>query len=360
LSRAAAAAGTFAVQLAAVAVGVALSALVLAAIGQSPGHDLSTLFRGAFGTRVALEQTTLKAIPLALTGLAVTLPLRLRLWNIGAEGQYYLGAIASSWVALHFGGWPQWALLAAMALAGALGGGAWALVAAIPRALWGVNEIITTLLLNYVAIQLLAYLVNGPLRGKQTFGFPSSDPFPDASRLPAVGHSQVHVGVFFPLVAALLLLGALHRSQWGFRVRMIGASPVAARVVGMSAARNIVVVLGLGGALAGLAGMVEVSVTFGQLQQGISPGYGYMAIVIAALAGASLLGTLVVAFLFGGFIVGGLALQVLGVPQAFVLMLEGIILFCALAGARLAGLRIPRRAQGRPLQTALEETPSTP
>lgn len=351
---------SFAVQLAAVAAGVALSALVLAGIGQSPAHDLSTLFHGAFGTRFALQQTTLKAIPLALTGLAVALPLRMRLWNIGAEGQYYAGAIGCSWVALHFHGWSEPELLSGMAVAGIVCGTAWALLAAIPRALWGVNEIITTLLLNYIAIQLLAYLVNGPLRGKQTFNFPISDQFPTVSRLPAIGHSQIHVGVFFPVGAALLLLVVLRHSQWGFRVRMIGASADAARAVGMSAARNVVTVLGLGGALAGLGGMVEMSVTFGQLQQGISPGYGYMAIVIAALAGASLLGTLLVAFLFGGFVVGGFALQTLGVPQAFVLMLQGIILFCALAGARLAGWRIPRRSQRGPLQTVLEETPSTP
>jgi general nucleoside transport system permease protein len=351
---------SFAVQLAAVAAGIVLSMLVLVAIGQSPGHDLSTLFRSAFGSSIAVQQTTLKAIPLALTGLAVALPLRMRLWNIGAEGQYYAGAIGASWAALHFTHWSRPALLAAMALAGVCCGAAWALLAAIPRAFWGVNEIITTLLLNYVAIQLVAYLVNGPLRGKETFNFPISDPFPDAARLPALGNSQIHVGVFFPIAAALLLLVALHRSTWGFRVRFTGAGAEAARVVGISAARNVVGVLALGGALAGLAGMVEMSVTFGQLQQGISPGYGYMAIVIAAIAGASLVGTLFVAFLFGGFVVGGFALQALGVPQAFVLMLQGIILFCALAGARLAGWRIPRRLQRRPLQTALEETPSTP
>jgi general nucleoside transport system permease protein len=354
------AARSVAVQFAAVAAGIALSMLVLVAIGHSPGRDLSTLFRSAFGSSLALQQTTLKAIPLALTGLAVALPLRMRLWNIGAEGQYYAGAIGSSWVALHFTDWSSPALLTAMAAAGIACGAVWASIAAIPRAVWSVNEIITTLLLNYVAIQLVAYLVNGPLRGKQTFNFPISDRFPDAARLPSIGHSQIHVGVLFPVVAALLLLVALNRSTWGFRVRFTGAGADAARVLGMPAARNIVAVLCLGGGLAGLAGMVEMSVTFGQLQQGISPGYGYMAIVIAAIAGASLVGTLFVAFLFGGFVVGGFALQAAGVPQAFVLMLQGVILFCALAGARLAGWRIPGRAQRRPLQTAVEETPSIP
>jgi simple sugar transport system permease protein len=142
-------------------------------------------------------------------------------------------------------------------------------------------------------------------------------------------------------------------------VRLIGASPEAARVAGMSTAKNIVAVLAVGGALAGLAGMIEVANTFGQLQQGISPGYGYMAIAIAALAGTNLLATIVVAFLFGGFVVGGLALQTQSVPQAFVLMLQGIILFCAIGGARLASAR--RRRRPRAATSPREEgAPSTP
>jgi simple sugar transport system permease protein len=203
-----------------------------------------------------------------------------------------------------------------------------------------VNEILTTLLLNYVGILLVAYLVIGPLRSPTSFNFPVTDVFPASARLPSLGISLLHVGVLFPLVAAIVLVFLLRRSKWGFEVRMIGASPEAARVAGMSTARNIVVVMLVAGGLAGLAGMIEVSMTFGRLRQGISPGYGYMAIAIAALAGASLLGTVAVAVLFGGFVVGGFALQTLGVPQAFVLLLQGVILFFALAGARLAGVRL--------------------
>ena len=338
------------IQLAAIGAGIAVSALILVTIGLSPGDSISTLFKGAFGSNFALTQSALKAIPLALCGLAVALPLRIRLWNIGAEGQFHLGAIAASWVALSLPGLPPGVLLPLTILAGMAGGAAWALLAAIPRALWGVNEIITTLLLNYVAIQLLAYLVTGPLQGKESLHFPISDFLPSAAILPRLGSSQIHIGVFFPLAVAAVLLFVLRSTKWGFELRMIGASPEAARVSGMSARKSIVATLGLGGAIAGLAGTIEVENTFGQLQQGISPGYGYMAIAIAALAGTSLVGTLVVAFLFGGFVVGGLALQTLSVPQAFVLMLQGITLFCAVAGSRLATRR--RRARRR-------EAPST-
>ena len=340
------------IQLGAVAAGIGVSALILLTIGLSPGDSLTTLFQGAFGSHFALTQTTLKAVPLALCGLAVALPLRTRLWNIGAEGQFHLGAIAAAYVALSLPDVPRPALLPLTILAGMAGGAAWALLAAIPRAIWGVNEIITTLLLNYVALQLLAYLLTGPLQGKQSLGFPISDVLPGAATLPRLGSSLIHTGVFFPLAAAALLIAGLRFTKWGYEVRMIGASPEAARVSGMSATKSILVTLGGGGALAGLAGTIEVTNTFGQLQQGISPGYGYMAIAIAALAGTNLVATIAVAFLFGGFVIGGLALQVLSVPQAFVLMLQGMILFCAVGGARLAAAR-----WGRPRR---KEAPSTP
>lgn len=333
---------SIAVQAAAVSLGLVVAGLVLATVGQSPFGSIWTLLRGAFGTEFALTQTTLKAIPLALTGLAVALPLRLRLWNIGAEGQLQVGAIASTWVALELPGLSRAELLPLTIGAGMAAGALWALLAAVPRALWRVNEIITTLLLNYVAIQLVAYAVTGPLQGEQSFNFPISDPLPEAAALPRLGSSLLHAGVFLPVAAAVLLLVLLTASRWGFEVKLIGASPAAARVAGISIGRHIVISMAVAGALAGLAGTVEVASTFRQLQQGISPGYGYMAIVIAALVGANLLGTVVVAFLFGGFVVGGLALQTKGVPQAFVLMLQGLILFSAIGGARLAGIRLIR------------------
>jgi simple sugar transport system permease protein len=356
---------SFAIQLFAVAVGLVLSGLVLAAIGVSPYDGISSLLRGAFGSEFALTQTALKAIPLALTGLAVAVCLRMRLWNIGAEGQFHAGAIGATWAALTFSTDSALVLLPLMVGAAMVAGAAWALIAAIPRALWGVNEIITTLLLNYVAILLVAYLVTGPWRSSESFNFPVTDIFSSAALLPRLGGSLLHIGIFFPLVAAAILLVLLHRSKWGFEVRMIGASPEAARVAGISTARNIIVIMLVAGALAGVAGMVEVSMSFGRLRQGISPGYGYMAILIAALAGASLLGTLAVAFLFAGFVVGGFALQALGVPQSFVLLVQGLILFCALAGSTLTGARltpwIPGRFRGRRrLETLRKEEPSIP
>jgi ABC-type uncharacterized transport system permease subunit len=353
---------SFAIQGAAVAAGLVISALILrVATDVSPDDAVSSLLRGAFGSEFALTQSALKATPLALTGLAVALCLRMRLWNIGAEGQFHAGAIGATWAALTFSTSSAGVLLPLMVGAAMAAGAAWALLAALPRALWGVNEIITTLLLNYVAILAVAYLVTGPWRSEASFNLPLSDVFGPDAVLPKIGDSLLHIGILFPVVAAAVLLVVLNRAKWGYEVRMIGASPDAARVAGMSTARKILAVMLIAGGIAGVAGMIEVSTTFGRLQQGISPGYGYMAIVIAALASADFVGTLVVAFLFGGFVVGGFALQALGVPQAFVLLLQGIILFCALAGAQLAGNRltpwIPSRLRGRRL-AAIQEEPS--
>lgn len=351
-----------AVQITAVVVGLALGGLSLAAIGVSPYDGISSLLEAAFGSELALTQTALKAVPLALTGLAVAVCMRMRLWNIGAEGQFHAGAIGATWAALAFPTGSTLVLVPLMVVAAMAAGAAWALIAAVPRALWGVNEIITTLLLNYVAILGVAYLVTGPWRSAAGLNFPVTDVFGPGARLPALGGGLLHVGVLFPLVAAAVLLVLLQRSRWGFTVRMIGASPQAARVAGMSTARSVVGIMLIAGALAGVAGMVEVSMSFGRLRQGISPGYGYMAILIAALAGARILGTLAISFLFAGFVVGGFALQALGVPQSFVLLLQGLILFSALAGTALT--RRPRmlgRPPGRrgPAHVAKEE-PSTP
>jgi ABC-type uncharacterized transport system permease subunit len=345
-------------QVAAALIGVFAACLVLnVAIGVPTSTAISTLFNGAFGSTHALGQTTVQFIPLALTGLAVALPMRMRLWNIGAEGQFYAGAIGVSAVALNVGGLSTAPMLVVLAVAGMASGVIWALLAAIPRAIWGVNEIITTLLLNYIAIQLAAYLVVGPLQGKQAPGYPITDPFPDAAHMPLIGGGPVSIAVIFVLVAAVAIYALLRFTRSGFEIKMLGASPDTSRVVGISATKNTVLVFGLAGALGGLAGMVQVVGSFGALQQDISPGYGYMAVIIAALAGANLLGTLVLAFLFGGFIVGGLALQTADVPEPFVDLLQGIVLFAAIIGAHLAGLRLTR-CSPRKQQTQL--TPDVP
>ena len=311
-----------------------LTAFLLGAVFlELTGHDAlaayADLLRGAAGSGYAIQQTIIKAVPLALAGLGVALAFQAGLWNIGAEGQLVMGAFLASWAALTLR-WPAGALLPFMVLLGLLGGGLWALLPAIPRALFGTNEIITTLLLNYIALLWVDYLVFGPWADPSAFSFPYSRPFPDAARLPLLPGFGIHAGVLFVPVIAAALAFILRQTTWGYEIRVIGHSPRTAVYAGMPVAMQIVIVLALSGAIAGLAGMGEVAGSIGRIQQGISPGYGYSAIIIAWLARLNPWGTIAVALGFAALINGGYALQTGGVPSAIASMLQALVLFSAL------------------------------
>lgn len=290
------------------------------------------MLEGAVGSIYGLSETVVKAIPLMLCGLGVSIAFRMQLWNIGAEGQFYMGAFGASWVALSFPHLPVFIMLPAMVLMGLLLGGLWGLLPAIPRAYLGVNETITTLMLNYVAILWVSYLVFGPWKDPKGMNFPLSAPFEPAAILPSLGNSRVHMGLVFALFIALLLWLALRRSRWGYEVTVIGESPRAARYGGMNIAKNILVVMFLSGAISGLAGMAEVSAITQRMQPGLSPGYGYTAIIVAWLGKLNPVGIIVVSFLLGGLQVGGYSVQTSGVPAAIVSMIQGSLLFFVLGG----------------------------
>ncbi len=317
-----------------------LSGAFLAATGFNPLEIYGAMLDGAFGSAYGISETLVKAIPLALAGLGVALAFRMLLWNIGAEGQFYMGAFAASWVALTFPDLPTQIMLPAMFLAGALAGGLWALIPAIPRAVLGVNETITTLMLNYVAILWVDYLVYGPWRDPAGFNFPLTAPFSAAAQLPVYGTTRVHFGLIFALVGAVIIYIVLQRTKWGYEIRVIGENQAAARYAGMSITKNIMLVMFLSGGFAGLAGMSEVSGITHRLQHGISSGYGYTAIIVAWLSKLNPFMIIVVAFLLGGLLVGGYNTQTMGVPSATVSMIQGAILFFLLGGELLTRYRI--------------------
>jgi general nucleoside transport system permease protein len=325
---------------------LACGAVVLGLAGVNPLAAYGALLGDPLGSAFGLAETTVKAIPLILTGLAVLLPARMRLWNIGAEGQFQLGAIAATWVALWtpLGHTPL--AVPPLLLAGMAAGALWCLVPAALRAWLSVNETITTLLLNYVALLLVDYLIYGPWKDPASRGFPLSAPFPAASKLPVlISGTRVHLGLLLALAAAGVILIVLTRTRWGLEIRIIGDNPQAARYAGISLVRNILLVMGLAGALAGLAGAAEVSAIAGRLQRGLSPGYGYTAIIVAWLARLNPLATVLVAFFLGALFLGGDSLQIsLGLPIAVVSMLQGLIFFFVLGGEMLAGYRITLRA----------------
>jgi ABC-type uncharacterized transport system permease subunit len=331
-----------AVRALAVLTALLFGAAILTATGYSASESYRTMWLGTFGGGVqGIAETLVAATPLILTGLAVAVAARMLLWNIGAEGQLFLGATFASALALNFAGWPRPLLLTGMVIAAAVGGAAWALGPALLRVRFGVNEIITTLMLNYVAILLVDYLVHGAWRDPGSSGFPLSKPFGESATLPViVAETRLHAGFVLALAAATVLWIMLRNTRFGYEVRAIGESPAAARYAGMPTGRNVVAVMLLSGALAGLAGMGEVAGIVHRIQPDISVAYGYTGILVAALARFSPPGVVLVGILFGALQVGGFSLQTAGAPASIVGILMGSILFVAIGAEFLARFRV--------------------
>lgn len=329
--------------------------VLLLLAGVNPLETYRAMLEGAFGSAYAISETLVRATPLMLTGLAVSIAFRMLFWNIGAEGQLAMGAFAAAGVALFLPqavpGLPGWTLLPLMALAAFAAGAAWGLIPASLKAFLGVNEIITTLMLNYVAILWIQYLYYGPWKDPKGFGFPGTAPFPEAGWLPRlkdtpwlpqiVDTGRVHYGLGLAIVAAILIWIMLDRTRWGYEIKVIGENPRAARYAGISIVRNILLVMILSGGLAGLAGFSQVSAVSHRLQQGIVVGDGYTAIIVAWLAGLNPFGVLLVALLLAGLFVGGDQIQItMGLPASVALVLQGAILFFVLGGNFFTQYRI--------------------
>ena len=317
-----------------------VGAVFLTLTDRDPLEVYTAMFKGALGSRYGLAETVVKAIPLMLCALGISAAFRMQLWNIGAEGQFYMGAFAASWLPLTYPQAPVMLMLPGMALLGCIGGGLWGLVPAVLRARWKVNEIITTLMLNYVAILWVDFLVYGPWKDPKGFNFPLTAKFPAAAALPTFGDSRIHVGLIIAVVLAAAFWLIFEKSRWGFEIKVIGASEQAARYAGMNIRRNIYWVMLLSGAVCGLAGMAEVSGIVGRLQPNLSPGYGYTAIIVAWLSKLNPAAILVVSILFGALQVGGFFVQTMGVPASVASMLQGAVLFFVVGGEFLTQYRV--------------------
>lgn len=326
-----------ALTLGAIAIALVISGVILAVVGADPLRVYAHIVRSSFGSVGVISDTLVKATPLILTGLACALAFRMRLWNIGAEGQLLLGAWAASAVVLLPilpAGTPGFIVLPAMLVAGFLGGAFWGLIPGFLKARFGVNEIIATLMLNYIAFSWIQYWVFGPWTEG---GFQMTEQFPIeawlprlddlADAYPALAGLTVHAGFLIALIAAGVVWFIVERSAWGYEIRLIGDNPRAARYAGIRIARNILLVFAVSGGLAGLAGMTEITGVVHRLQDNFSPGYGYTAIIVAYLAKFHPLRVVPVAILFGALILAGREIQPSGVPA----MIQGIILFCLIA-----------------------------
>ncbi|MBI3915243.1 MAG: ABC transporter permease [Chloroflexi bacterium] len=322
-----------------------IGGIILAFVGGDPLNAYAHIFSAAFGNTGVLSDTLVKASPLILTGLACLIAFRARLWNIGAEGQFYLGAFGATYIVQQVFGKDvsPWIFIPTMAIAGIVMGAAIGLIPGYLKAKFGVNEIITTLMLNYIAFFWNAYWIYGSWsdRGFQlTPTFPANAWLPRlsdyAAQIPAFAGLTIHLGLVFGLLATVAVWYLLARTRWGYEIRLIGDNPNAARYAGIDIVRNTVLVMMISGALAGLAGMAEVTGVVHRLQDRISPGYGFTAIIVAWLAKLNPWAVIPVAILFGGLLIGSREIQ----PSGLARMLQGIILFMLISSEILNRYRI--------------------
>src|SRR5438270_4480582 len=267
----------------AVVLGAVAGGVLVQASGYSAVTAFAAILDGSFGGSYPISQTLAAAIPLAIIALGTAVAFRVQLWNIGGEGQFYMGAFGATAVELVGGpaGWPPFVLLPGMLLVGFVTGAAWALVPGWLRAWHGVNEIITTLMLNYVAILWVNFLVYGPWKDPQGHNFPFTPRYPDNAIFARMGDGQLHTGLFVPIVAAVIFLFLLSRTRWGYELRVVGENAEAARYAGINVRRTMLSAMLVSGGMAGVAGMVQVAGIIHLLNGQLSNSYGYTAIIIA-------------------------------------------------------------------------------
>jgi len=325
----------FGVPAAALIVALMFGAIILTIAGNDPFEAYRTMFDASLNGWNAIARTLALATPLILTGLAAAVAFQMRVYNIGGEGQLYLGAIAASWVGLALPSTtPMVLTLAAMIVAGAIAGALWALLAAIPKAYFNADEIITTLMLNFVALSLMNWLIFG----SRSFWRDPRRPVPGGKRLtenaimPSIS-GRMHIGIIIAVVAAILLWWVLRKTSWGFQVRTIGDSPRAARYAGMSVRVKTMAVLALSGALAAIAGVTEVSgITKGLEPIALTTNIGFTGIIVAVVARSNPLGVVPVSVFLAAIATSGSRLQSIGINVQVVLLLQGLIFLTVTAG----------------------------
>jgi ABC-type uncharacterized transport system permease subunit len=349
----------FGVPVAALAAALVVGGLILAAAGNNPLEAYETMFNASMNGKRSITRTLALATPLILTGLAAAVAFRMRVYNIGAEGQLYMGAVAASWLALALpAGLPKPIMLTAFILGGAIAGAVWAGFAAIPKAYLNADEIITTLMLNFVALSLMNYLIFGAI----TFWRDPSRPVPQGKLIPSSAElpilsGRLHAGVIIAVAAALILWWVLRRTSWGFELRTIGDSPQAARYAGMSVKFKTLSVLAISGALAGIAGAVEVSgVTHRLDPRALATDIGFTGIIVAVVARTNPLGVVPVSVFLAAIATSGSTLQSIGIQVEVVFLLQGLIFLSVTAGEFFVTNRLSlssARTSGAPTEAVI-------
>jgi ABC-type uncharacterized transport system permease subunit len=312
--------------------------LFVALFGKNPLDLYFYMYQGAFGTAFSWQNTLTRAAPLILTALCTALPAQLGMVIIGGEGALLIGALAATSVALWLQSMPPLVVQVAMACAGMIGGGLWILLSGALRQYRGVNETISSLLLVYIALAILNHLVEGIMRDPASLNKPSTREIGAVNMIGTIPGTEVHWGLLFGLIAALAAYVLIYHTTFGFAARVAGGNVRAAKIVGLSVGKLILTICFLAGACAGLAGMVEVAAVQGRTNANLAAGYGFTGILVAFLARQNPLAIIPVAILLGGISAsGGLLQRRLGLPDASVLVLQGIIFVFVLASDALYG-----------------------
>ncbi|WP_420962400.1 ABC transporter permease [Brucella sp. IR073] len=327
-------------------------AILFALMGKPPLHALYVYFIEPLTEVWSLHELMVKAAPLILIAAGLSLCYRANVWNIGAEGQFIAGAIAGSVLPVMFPDFQFWAVLPLMLLMGMAGGAAYAAIPAFLKVRFNTNEILTSLMLVYIAQYFLDWIVRGPWRNPEGYNFPETRQFNASAVLPEVwsASGRAHWGIVLAILTALILWFVLARTMKGFEVRVLGGSPRAGRFAGFSAGRMTFFVFLVSGACAGLAGIAEVSGAIGQLRPSISPGYGFTAIIVAFLGRLNPLGIVAAGFVLALSYLGGEAAQVaIGISEKSARIFQGMILFFVLASDTLIHYRI-RLVSSKPVK----------
>jgi simple sugar transport system permease protein len=318
----------------AIALTLVTMAVLFALLGKNPIAALGVYFLDPLTDAYSLQEIAVKATPLVMIGVGLSLCYLANVWNIGAEGQFLIGAVAGSWLAVITNGTGAgpW-VLPAMLVLGALGGALWAMIPALCKVRFGASEILTSLMLVYVADLFMDYLVRGPWRDPKGLNFPTTAEFDPVATVPTlIEGSRLHAGAILALIVVMLATVMLGRTIKGFEIRVVGAAPKAARFAGFNPDRIVLFTFAVSGALAGLAGIIEVAGPVGHLQPGISPGYGFTAIIVAFLGRLNPVGILAAGLFLALTFIGGENAQIaMKIPLDLTKVFQGILLFYVLA-----------------------------
>ena len=318
--------------LAALAVALLISGVILLAAGYNPVEAYQVLWEGAFGDVRAISEVLIRATPLIIIGVGLTVAFRCSIWNIGAEGQFYAGAILSTATGIYLGNLPGIILIPLVLLMGIIGGALWGMLAGYLKVRFGASEIVTTIMLNFIAIIGTSYLVTGPMI-EEVGKFPQTAKIAEAAWLPRfLPPTRLHIGFIIAVVLAFLVYILIYKTSTGYAIRAVGINPDAARYAGINVNANILLAMGISGGAAGLAGAIEVAGITYRLYQTISPGYGFTAIAVALLANNHPVGVIITGILFGALSSGAEVMQISAkVPSVLVFAIQGIVILCVVA-----------------------------